>query len=97
MIFFNGIPAIRNHVFVAVHVLDQMVNNCSHFQVLSPVRFVAVSLMTQATERGTLSVHTEAKESGPALFVGNQYGKGMFSVLNFPHVFLMSTIFILIC
>ncbi|KAG8013986.1 Zinc finger and BTB domain-containing protein 41 [Nibea albiflora] len=37
----------------------------------SPVRFVADSLTTQATERGTLSVHMEAKESGLALFVGN--------------------------
>lgn len=44
----------------------------SHFQAPFPVRFVVDSLMTQATERGTLNALMEAKESGPALFVGNQ-------------------------
>lgn len=32
--------------------------------------------MTQATGRGTLSAHTEAKGNGPASFVANQCGKG---------------------
>lgn len=42
-----------------------------HWQVLSPARSVAVSLMTQATEKDTLNAHTEAKENGRALFVAN--------------------------
>lgn len=45
-------------------------------QVLFPARSVADSLTTQATERGTLSARMAAKESGPALFVGNLCGNG---------------------
>lgn len=61
---------VRNDV-VAIDALDERVFILSHFQVHFPVRFVAGSLMTLATERGTLSAHMEAKESGPALFVGS--------------------------
>lgn len=57
------------HIEVAIDVLDFVL---PHFQVLSPVRSVVVSLMTPATGRGTSSAHMEAKESGPAWFVGNQ-------------------------
>lgn len=46
------------------------------FQVLFLVRSVGDNLMTQATGRGTLSAHTEAKGNGPALCVGNQCGRG---------------------
>lgn len=42
-----------------------------HSQVPSPVRFVVDSLTTRATESGTLSARTEAKESGPASSVVN--------------------------
>lgn len=53
------------------------------FQVLFLVRSVGDSLTTQATGRGTLSAHTEAKGNGPASFVANQCGKG-----EAPRVFI---------
>lgn len=42
-----------------------------------PVRFVAVSLMTQVTGRDTLNARMEARESGPASYVGNLLERGM--------------------
>lgn len=51
------------------------------------MRSVADSLMTQATEGGTLSVLTEGKKSGPVPYVANQYGKGKaIPVLKYCHL-----------
>lgn len=68
----NTFTLVSNHVTVAIYTLDKIVFILSYFQVLFRVRSVADSLMTQATERDTSNVLMEAKESGHALFVGNQ-------------------------
>lgn len=44
----------------------------AYIQVLFPVRSVADSLMTQATERDTSSALMEERKSGPAVYVANQ-------------------------